>query len=87
MKRLGLGDWGRGGGRTNRRPSGFPNNKAKTAHAETALVAKCPIIAFSNRIFFDLTANLNQYRYNKLNYCINLLFLFVYMPRKSGFLS
>ena len=31
MKRLGLGIWGRGGGRTNRRPSGFPNNKAKTA--------------------------------------------------------
>ena len=31
MKRLGLGDLGRGGGSKLRRPSGFPNNKAKTA--------------------------------------------------------
>jgi hypothetical protein len=31
MKRLGLGDLGAGGGRTNRRPSGFPNYKVKTA--------------------------------------------------------
>jgi hypothetical protein len=68
--------------RKNRRPSGFPNNKAKTA-----LVAKCPIIAFTNRIICNLTANLNRYtyRYNKLIYSINLLFLFVYTPRKSGF--
>ena len=53
---------------------------------ETALIAKCPIIAFSNRIICNLTANLNRYRYNKLIYSINLLFLFVYTPRKSGFI-
>jgi hypothetical protein len=54
---------------------------------ETALVVKWPIIAFSNRIICNLTANLNRYRYNKLIYSINLPFLFVYTFRKSGFLS
>jgi hypothetical protein len=61
----------------------FPTTRPKLPW--NCLVAKCPIIAFWNRIICNLTANLNRYRYNKLIYSISLLFLFVYTPRKSGF--
>jgi hypothetical protein len=92
MKRLGLGDleagWRKNATHASEKIEGlvdFPTTRQNCP--ETALVVKCPIIAFSNRIICNLTANLNRYRYNKLIYSINLLFLFVYTPRKSGFLS
>jgi hypothetical protein len=92
MKRLGLGDlgagWRKDATHASEKLEGLVVSQQQVQNCpETALVTKCPIIAFSNRIICNLTANLNRYRYNKLIYSINLLFLFVYTPRKSGFLS
>jgi hypothetical protein len=61
--------WGRGGGRTNRRPSGFPNNKAKTALKLpwfSLLRRGFGVIEESGKPLPEVTPNSSKYRGHRI---------------------
>ena len=93
MKRLGLGDLGAGRRKDATHASekieglvDFPTTRPK-------LRGNCPGCEMPNycvlkQNYLQLNSEFKPiYKYNKLIYSINLLFLFVYTPRKSVFLS